>query len=125
MMPIHDARQPIAGGEPLQPRDALGRLIRPGDVITYPGRTGSTVWMNIAIVRGMHTEQLYDWRRPDLILELERLTKVRDRNDLIRDFGPYYLARKATKTKHHELATITGLSEDEAATAVLAGKGWR
>ena len=34
-----------------QPTDLLGRQINVGDIITYPGRQSSSMWMNHAIVR--------------------------------------------------------------------------
>ena len=34
-----------------QPTDLLGRQISVGDIITYPGRQSSSMWMNHAIVR--------------------------------------------------------------------------
>ena len=34
-----------------QPTDLLGRPIRIGDIITYPGRQSSSMWMSHAVVR--------------------------------------------------------------------------
>lgn len=104
--------------------DALGRVIRPGMVITYPGRSGSSMWMNIAIVRGMHEEPGRWGITTDLVLEVERLTKNRDYSEADSGFGPYYVAHKMSRTKYPNLATITGMTENEATGAVMRGKGW-
>jgi hypothetical protein len=38
-------------------KDSLGRTIKPGDVIVYPGRSGSYVWINHGVV--MEVEETY------------------------------------------------------------------
>lgn len=42
-------------------KDAYGNTIQKGDVIAYPGRQGSNMWMNTAVVREV-AEKPHPWR---------------------------------------------------------------
>lgn len=49
-------------------RDCVGQEIVVGSVITYPGRRGSTLWMNTGIVR-----EIYDFGKSEGLLDVERV----------------------------------------------------
>jgi hypothetical protein len=50
--------------------DRFGQEIRPGVVVTYPGRASSSLWVNDAIVKDFAEGE--DWRgRPVTVLKVE------------------------------------------------------
>ncbi len=51
-------------------KDILGKKVEPLDVIAYPGRSGSSVWMNVGTVQGILLSEYYG--RPIEILVVKR-----------------------------------------------------
>lgn len=49
--------------------DLLGRDIEEGDIITFPGRRGSHMWMTFALVRGLCEQATWTGKRRFLKVE--------------------------------------------------------
>jgi hypothetical protein len=57
------------------PRDFLGRVIKVGDSIVYPGRSGSALWMNAATVEEVLVDKIKVLSKNKLVT-LNRLDRV-------------------------------------------------
>lgn len=58
-------------------RDFMGRIIRIGDEIVYPGRQGASMWLNYAIVTDVYSNGTIKVNRiPDHWLSGEKTTFI-------------------------------------------------
>lgn len=51
--------------------DFLGREIRVGSEVVYPGRQGSSLWLNYGIVQELKTKK--SWRGDTMVLRVNRI----------------------------------------------------
>ena len=92
-------------------RDSLGREIRLGDTITYPGRYSSSMWMNVGVVRGISHVEASRWKQAYSELSVERL-EIKD--EYSRDRAAHaFLARRLVGVSALDRVVLLGMSEAE------------
>ena len=84
------------------PVDVLGREIAVGHVVTYPGRIGSSMWINVGVVvRVDHSH-----RRGDAAIWVRKIAD--EKNVYVADQLPQLI------TRWDRMTIITGMSEERA-----------
>ena len=103
----------------IEAKDQYGRLIKIGDVITYPGRSGSSLWMNTAVVYDI-TEGTRYWnnkmfpklkvKRTQHYLWGDKIPKVS--KTIITEIGRATVVDKSILTSNDKFSPLVNIVEE-------------